>query len=131
MFVNNETINIFEENTSPAPVFMRTDIQEKDGSYLLEIELPGFLRDDIQAELIDGKLTIIARKPEHIDKDGNHIRYIRKERSTGSFTRSFYVGTNIRQEDISAAFKDGILSIIVANPDKAVDREERKLIPIK
>ena len=109
---------------------MRTDIQEKDGKYLLEIELPGYLREDIQAELRDGILTIIANKPEHIEVEGKKINYIRRERLTGGCKRSFYVGDRIKQEDISAAFTDGILSIRVRNAERMVEGEDIKLIPI-
>ncbi|MBO5509042.1 MAG: Hsp20 family protein, partial [Lachnospiraceae bacterium] len=85
----------------------------------------------IQAELIDGTLTIIANRPEHLEMEGKKINYIRRERFLGSCKRSFYVGERVKQEDITAAFKDGILSIIVANAEHMVEREDRKLIPIK
>ncbi|MBD5097911.1 MAG: Hsp20/alpha crystallin family protein [Lachnospiraceae bacterium] len=134
MLFDREIINIFDDSETVMPQLMRvmrTDIQEKDGDYLLEIELPGFLKEDIQAELADGKLTIIAEKPEHIEMEGNRSRYIRRERLVGGCKRSFFVGDKVKQEDISAAFKDGILSIIITNREKSVEREERKLIPIK
>ncbi|MCM1273390.1 MAG: Hsp20/alpha crystallin family protein [Clostridium sp.] len=131
MFFDCGLINIFEDNTVGVPQLMRTDIQERDGNYLLEIELPGFVREDIQAELVDGRLTIIAERQEYIPKDGGDINFIRRERLVGGCKRSFFVGSKVRQEDISAAFKDGILSIIIANSERSVEREERKLIPIK
>lgn len=131
MIFDSDMINIFENSTVEAPSVMKTDIQEKDGSYLFEIELPGYLREDIQAELVGGKLTIIANRPEHIDSGNSKTVYIRRERPVGTCRRSFYVGNRVRQEDISAAFSDGVLSIIISNPEKAVEREKRKLIPIK
>lgn len=131
MFFDCGLINIFEDNTVGVPQLMRTDIQERDGNYLLEIELPGFVREDIQAELVDGRLTIIAEKQEYIAKEGNSVNFIRRERLVGGCKRSFFVGSKVRQEDISAAFKDGILSLIIANSEMSVEREERKLIPIK
>lgn len=134
MLFDRDITNIFDDSETVMPQLMRimrTDIQEKDGDYLLEIELPGFLREDIQAELADGKLTIIAEKPEHLEVEGNKSRYIRRERLAGGCQRSFFVGDKVKQEDISAAFKDGILSIIIANRERSVEREERKLIPIK
>lgn len=134
MLFDRDITNIFDDSETVMPQLMRimrTDIQEKDGDYLLEIELPGFLREDIQAELADGKLTIIAEKPEHLEVEGNKSRYIRRERLAGGCQRSFFVGDKVKQEDISAAFKDGILSIIITNRERSVDREERKLIPIK
>ena len=131
MIFEDQTINIYEDSTGSIPQVMRTDIQEKEGSYLLEIELPGFSREDVQAELVDGKLTIIASKGSAIEKDETKIHYIRRERFVGGCKRSFYVGKKIKQEDITAAFKDGVLNIIITNPEKSVEREERKLIPIK
>lgn len=134
MLFDRDITNIFDDSETVMPQLMRimrTDIQEKDGDYLLEIELPGFLREDIQAELADGKLTIIAQKPEHLEVEGNKSRYIRRERLAGGCQRSFFVGDKVKQEDISAAFKDGILSIIITNRERSVEREERKLIPIK
>lgn len=134
LFFDRDITNIFDDSETVMPQLMRimrTDIQEKDGDYLLEIELPGFLREDIQAELADGKLTIIAEKPKHLEVEGNKSRYIRRERLAGGCQRSFFVGDKVKQEDISAAFKDGILSIIITNRERSVEREERKLIPIK
>jgi len=134
LFYDRDITNIFDDSETVMPQLMRimrTDIQEKDGDYLLEIELPGFLREDIQAELADGKLTIIAEKPEHLEVEGSKSRYIRRERLAGGCQRSFFVGDKVKQEDISAAFKDGILSIIIINRERSVEREERKLIPIK
>lgn len=131
MIFEDQTVNIYDDTTGGIPQIMRTDIQEKEGSYLLEIELPGFSKEDVQAELVDGKLTIIANKESAIEKDETKAHYIRRERLVGGCKRSFYVGKKVKQEDITAAFKDGILNIIINNPEKSVEREERKLIPIK
>ena len=131
MLFEDQTINIYDDAVVGIPQMMRTNIQEKDGNYLLEIELPGFSHEDVQAELVDGKLTIIANKPEQLEEDEKKIHFIRRERLIGGCKRSFYVGNDIKQEDITAASKDGVLSIIIVNPKKAVSREERKLIPIK
>lgn len=129
----DQMINIFEEGVTSVPQMMKTDIQEKDGNYLLEIDLPGFSREDVQAELVDGKLTIIAnrKRDESIEKDETKIHYIRRERFVAGCKRTFYVGKKIRQEDIQAAFKDGVLNIIISNPDIAVEKTEIKLIPIQ
>ena len=131
MLFEDQTINIYDDTLVGIPQIMRTDIKEKDGNYLLEIELPGFSHEDVQAELVDGKLTIIASRTDSIENEKTQTHYIRRERLVGGCKRSFYVGNYVKQEDITAAFKDGILSILIANPEKAVDREERKLIPIK
>ncbi len=131
MLFENQTFNLFDKTSTTIPNMMRTDIQEKDGNYLLEIEIPGFSREDVTAELVDGTLTIIASKPETLEKDDTKIHYILKERLATSCKRSFFVGNKIKQEDITAAYKDGVLSIIITNPQKAVDKENIKLIPIQ
>lgn len=131
MLFDDQIVSIYDDTLTGIPQIMRADIQEKDGEYLLEIELPGFSREDIQAELTDGRLTIIANKPESIEKESNKINYIRRERLIGGCKRSFYVGKEVKQSDITAAFKDGILSVLITNTERKVEREEIKLIPIK
>ena len=131
MLFDDQIVSIYDDTLTGIPQIMRADIQEKDGEYLLEIELPGFSREDIQAELTDGRLTIIANKPESIEKESNKINYIRRERLIGGCKRSFYVGKPVKQSDITAAFKDGILSVLITNTERKVEREEIKLIPIK
>ena len=90
---------------------MKTDIKEHKDGYELEIDLPGFHKDEIQAELKDGYLNISAAKQLNQDeKEKESGKYIRRERYSGSCQRSFYVGDEITQEDIKAEFKHGILS---------------------
>ncbi len=95
------------EDPKKLPV-MRTDIREVNGYYLLEIELPGFKKENIRAELKDGYLTITAEASQPQENEGTMIH---KERYTGSCKRSFYVGEQLRQEDIRAAFENGILRL--------------------
>ncbi|MCD8020669.1 MAG: Hsp20/alpha crystallin family protein [Clostridiales bacterium] len=110
---------------------MRTDIREcKDGHHL-EIDLPGYKKEDIQISLEKGYLTVKAvRKAESEQKDGEKGRYICRERYVGSCSRSFYVGDVVRQEDIKAEFKDGILKIFVPKMEKHAV-EENKFIRIE
>ncbi len=134
MFLANRVNNLFDEMfkasffESPAwfnqSQMMKTDVQEKEGNYLIDMELPGFSKEDLQAELRDGYLTITANRNENKeekDKDGN---YIRRERFTGSSKRSFYVGDKVKQEDIKASFKDGILRLTVPKISEGI--EEKK-----
>ena len=96
----------------------KTDVRETDGSYELDIDLPGFKKDEIKAQLKDGYLTISAAKGvnnDQKDKDGN---YIRRERYSGSMSRSFYVGENVTQEDVHAKYEDGILKLTVPKKDQ-------------
>ena len=90
---------------------MKTDIQEKDNNYILDMDLPGYDKEDIKAQLKDGYLTISAQKNtsnDEKDEDGN---YIRRERYCGKCSRSFYVGDSIKEEDIKANFNNGILQL--------------------
>lgn len=91
---------------------MKTDIQEKNDYYILDIELPGYQKENVQAELKDGYLTITASRTEETSSDDNS-RYLRRERFAGTCKRSFYVGDQVEQEDIKAGFKDGILKICI------------------
>lgn len=127
---NSGELNMFEDGYMGVPQIMRTDILEKDGYYLLEIELPGYTHEDVQAELKDGHLTIIADRPAHLEKEDQKVSYLRRERLVGGCKRSFFVGDKVKEGDITAAFKDGVLSIIINNTERELPREDRKLIPI-
>ena len=109
---------------------MRTDIREAGGNYVLEIELPGFKKEDVSVKLENGYLTITASKgldkdEENKDKSG----YIRRERWSGSCSRSFYVGENVRPEDIKAKMEDGILHLTMPKEQpKALPKQNTILI---
>ena len=109
---------------------MKTDIHEKDGNYIIEMELPGYVKEEIKADLKDGYLTITAHKNETKEEKDAKGKCIHKERYTGTCNRSFYVGDEISQEDIKAAFKDGVLHLTFP---KEVQRQEEqpKLITIE
>ena len=109
---------------------MKTDIREKDGQYLLDIELPGYEKKDVQAELKEGYLTIVANKNETIENKDEKTNFVRKERHTGSMKRSFFVGEEVKEENIQAGFKDGILKISITKPEIKKIEETRKMIPI-
>lgn len=114
-----------------APTLMRTDIKETDGGFELVIDLPGFKKDDVQAELKDGQLTINAQtKSETEDKDEAGT-YVRKERFSGKCSRTFYVGEDIEQDDIKAKFEDGVLKIDVPKKQEQPKLEETKTIAIE
>lgn len=112
-------------------VMMKTDIREKDGNYLMEIDLPGFSKEDINAELNNGYMTITARKDESNDTKDEEGNYIHRERCTGTCSRTFYVGDGIREEDITASFKDGILHLSVPKEEPQKLQEQKKLITIQ
>ena len=106
---------------------MKTDVKETDTGYEVDIDLPGFKKDEINAQLDNGYLTISAAKGDEKDKKG---KYIRKERYAGAISRSFYVGEGVTQEDIKAKYEDGILRLSVPKKEaKAV--ENKKYIAIE
>ena len=107
---------------------MKTDIKEKDGNYILEIDVPGYDKEDIQIELENGYLTVTAKANNDIDeeKDG----YIYKERYVGQCSRSFYAGENIKQEDVKASFKNGTL-VLTFPKEETKQIENKKIITIE
>lgn len=109
---------------------MKTDIKEKVDGYELEIDLPGFKKDEIQAELNNGYLTVSASKA--LDQDEKESgKYIRRERYAGACQRSYYVGEDITREDIKAEFKHGILKLFVPKKEAKPAVEENKYISIE
>lgn len=114
---------------------MSTDIKDKDDSYEMVIDLPGFTKDEVTVELTDGYLTVSAAKGLDEDKadsekDAKAGKYIRRERYAGACKRSFYVGENVSREDIKAEFKHGILTLTIPKkPAKAI--EANKYIAIE
>ncbi len=109
---------------------MKTDIIEREGQYLIEIELPGYRKEDIDASLENGYLTITAHRHLEIEPEGQETHYLVRERATGDIRRSFQIGENVKQQDISAALKDGVLKVIIACKEDKVEGERRKMIPI-
>ena len=109
---------------------MKTDVREHDKGYELDVDLPGFRKDEIHIGLENGYLTISASKGLDKDEEDKKGKYIRKERYAGAMQRSFYVGDGITQEDVKAKYEDGILRISIPKKDaKAV--EEKKTIAIE
>ena len=109
---------------------MKTDVKETDTGYEVDIDLPGFKKDEINAQLDNGYLTISAAKGLDKDEKDKKGKYIRKERYAGAMSRSFYVGEGITQEDIKAKYEDGILRLSVPKKEaKAV--ENKKYIAIE
>ncbi|MBQ7060188.1 MAG: Hsp20/alpha crystallin family protein [Clostridia bacterium] len=112
-----------------APHVMKTDVHEHDDRYEVDIDLPGFKKDEIGLSLENGYLTVTAAKgldTDHNDKQG---KLIRRERYAGSMQRSFYVGKNLDETDIKAKFEDGVLKLTV--PKKEAKLPEKKVIMIE
>ena len=111
---------------------MKTDVRETKNSYEVDVDLPGFKKDEIKLELDNGYLTISAAKG--LDKDETDKetgKYIRRERYAGACQRSYYVGEDITEEDIKAEFKHGILKLFVPKKEAKPAVEEKKYITIE
>lgn len=112
---------------------MKTDVQEHEDHYEVDIELPGFKKDEISLELKDGYLVINAAKG--LDKDGEEKktgRFVRRERYAGSMSRSFYIGEEVKQEDIHAKYESGVLKLSIPKAEtKKPEAEQKKYISIE
>lgn len=116
---------------APATSVMKTDIKESDNGFELEIDLPGYKKEDVKAELKDGYLTITAsRNTSNEEKDENG-KYIRRERFVGTSSRSFYVGEELTEEDIKAKFENGILMLDIPKKEPKPEEEVKRLITIE
>ena len=109
---------------------MKTDIRDTGSSYELDIDLPGFKKDEIKAKVENGYLTISAEKGLDKDKENENGSYIRRERYIGQCSRSFYIGEGIEQKDIHAKFEDGILKLSIPKKEQP-KLEENKYIAIE
>ena len=109
---------------------MKTDVKETENGYELDIDLPGFKKEEVQASLENGYLTISASKGLDKDEKDKKGRYIRRERYSGAMSRSFYVGEGVEQKDIHAKFENGILKLTVPKTN-AQKVEESKHIAIE
>ncbi len=108
---------------------MRTDVRELEGSFELDIDLPGYKKEDVELELKEGYLTIRASQKSETkeEKDG---KYIRQERFYGSASRSFYVGEEVTENDITARFREGILSVNIPKKEPVIEEPKRSFITI-
>lgn len=114
----------------PVNSLMKTDIRETAEGFNLDIDLPGYTKDEVVAELKDGYMTISAEKKSEEEKTEDDGKYIRRERFYGSCSRSFYVGEQITEEDVKAQFEDGILKVFVPKKEYVQKVPEKKLIAI-
>ena len=136
IFGENLFDDMFEDTFSMVPMFgrhnplygkhaknlMKTDVRETDNTYELDIDLPGFKKDEIQINLENGYLTISAAKGLDKDEKDKKGHYIRRERYAGQCSRSFYVGNGVEPNDVHAKFEDGILKL-------SMPKKELKKLP--
>ena len=131
---NNDLFDDLFDNMFRAPVFggqslMKTDVREKDGKYILDVEMPGYKKEDVKISLYNGTLTVSAERHSSNEEKDDAGRMIRQERYSGSCSRSFYVGEGIKDTDVHATFTDGILKIELPTEQKK-EEEEKKFIDI-
>ncbi len=108
---------------------MKTDIKETDHSYVLDIDLPGYNKEDIKIDVTDGYLTINAKSSNEVNQEEKG-KFVRRERFTGEVTRSFYVGEDIKEDEIKANFRNGILNLEVPKVSPEEKKSEKKYIEI-
>lgn len=109
---------------------MKTDVKETDEGYEVDIDLPGFKKDEIQLELNNGYLTISTQKALEKDEKNKKGRMLRQERYAGMMQRSFYVGDHITEEDVKASYESGVLHLVLPKKD-APKMPEKKTIQIE
>lgn len=110
---------------------MTTDVKENEQGYELVMNMPGYKKEDVKAELKNGYLTISASSNKNVDEKDNEGRYIRRERYSGSCSRSFYVGDQVTEEDIKAKFEDGTLKLFIPKKEAKPAVEDKKYIAIE
>ena len=108
---------------------MKTDIKEKKDKYLVDIDLPGYEKEDIKIEVEDGYLTIHATTDSH-KEEKEEGKFVRRERYLGECSRSFYIGDDIKDEDIKASFKNGTLQLEIPKKEEKKELPEKRYIPI-
>ena len=128
-FFTDYTPDAKKRNMAAVQGVMKTDIKENDKEYELTIELPGYKKENVNAELKDGYLIINATNEKN-EEEKDEKGYIRKERYYGSCQRSFFVGKNLKEEDIKAKFDNGVLILTVPKDVEKLP-EEKKFIAIE
>lgn len=108
---------------------MKTDIKEKKDKYLIDVELPGYEKENIKIEVEDGYLTVNA-EIDSSKEENDEGNFVRKERYIGSCSRSFYVGNEVQSEDIKASFRNGMLKIEVPKKEEKKELPKKKYIEI-
>lgn len=136
VFRRNVFDDFFDFPTMPAARqtsdhLMKTDVKETENGYELAVDLPGIKKEDVKAKLDDGYLTITATTSQNSDEKDKNGRYIRRERFSGSYSRSFYVGEDVKETDISAKFENGVLTLDVPKVQPKPQEEQTRYIAIQ
>jgi HSP20 family molecular chaperone IbpA len=124
------------DNGFDVPMFnqepvLKTDVVEKDGKYIMKTDLPGFAKNDVKVTLENGTLSIHAARHENKDEKDKKGKVLRRERRYGSYSRSFYVGNQVKDSDVNASYKDGVLTIELPAKEDKKEIPEKKYIAIE
>ena len=122
---NNGWMNFFSD-LFPEP-FMKTDIREKDGHHYLDIEVPGFKKEELKLTLRNGTLTISAHHEKDTEEKDAHGNVLRQERYRGSAVRSWYVGNAGQEKDIRASFHDGLLTVDIPDATQRAEENDKQI----
>ena len=135
MFRRNVFDDFFDFPSMPrqqqAISVMKTDVREHENGYELDVDLPGIKKENVKVKLEDGYLTISASTAQNNDEKDKKGNYIRRERFSGSYSRSFYVGEEIKETDIKAKFDNGVLQLSIPKPEVLPKQPESKYIAIE
>ena len=126
---NMENVGTRESNMSMG--MMSTDVRESDKGYMVDIDMPGFKKEDISLELQNGYLTVSAHRDSSHDDKAEDGKWLRRERYVGSCSRSFYVGEDMKDSDIHASYKDGTLCLELPKPQAQQQVETKHRIAIE
>ena len=121
----NNALNTVSHN------LMSTDIKETENGYEISMNLPGFKKEDVKAQLHDGYVTVYANTNTENEQKDDDGRYIRRERYVGSCSRSFYVGDGVHENDIKAKFENGVLKLDVPKTKRIAESEEKHYLAIE
>ena len=118
-------------NTGSASGLMKTDVKATDAGYELEIDVPGIDKENISVQLENGYVTVTAKTEKKNDEGKENGHYIRRERFYGTYSRSFYVGEDVTEEDVKAKYENGTLKLFVPDKEKQPKEEIKKIISIE
>ena len=118
-------------NTGSASGLMKTDVKATDAGYELEIDVPGIDKENISVQLENGYVTVTAKTEKKNDEGKENGHYIRRERFYGTYSRSFYVGEDVNEEDVKAKYENGTLKLFVPDKEKQPKEETKKIIIIE
>lgn len=124
------------DNGFDVPMFnqepvLKTDVVEKDGKYIMKTDLPGFAKNDVKVTLENGTVSIHASRHENKDEKDRKGKVLRRERRYGSYSRSFYVGNQVKDSDVKANYNNGVLTIELPAKEDKKEIPEKKYIAIE